>query len=213
MDSFLIIGKPIVKAKNFALEFCQKEKINKFDINLIESEKAIGIAQVREFQKKIYLKPFKSDKKAVILNTEFGITTESQNALLKVLEEPPKNTIIIILAKSAEEILPTIVSRCKLVLLDKEIYAQKSLEGFEKIMLSLKEKGVGEKLKLAQDNGKDKETALLFIEGLLIASESLLKNNHFEFLNSAKKLQLAYTEIKSTNANLRLVMENLFLNI
>ena len=214
MQSFLIIGKPISKALTFALEFCQKEKIDKLDVTLIESEKAVGIAKVRDFQKKIYLKPFKSDKKAVILNTEFGITVESQNALLKVLEEPPKNTIIMVLAKSGEEMLPTIVSRCKLILLDyKEDLEQKNTEDFEKLLLSLKEMGVGDKLKLAEGYSKDKETALQFIEGLLTASESLLKNGRFEFLNSAKKLQIAYTEIKSTNANLRLAVENLFLNL
>ncbi len=214
MHSFLIIGKPIDKAKAYALELCQKEKIDKFDISLIESEKAIGIAQVRDFQKKIYLKPFKSSKKAVVLNAGFGITTESQNALLKVLEEPPNNTIIIILAESAESVLPTILSRCKIISLEKNNLGQKDLAEYKKILLSIKEKGIGEKLRLAQDNAKTKDEALSFTERLILAGENILKENpNKELLNAVKLLQKTYTEIKSTNANLRLTMENLFLNL
>src|SRR5476651_1152482 len=108
MQSFLITGKPFQKAKDYAFDFCLKNKIDKLDISFIESEKAVGITQVRDFQKRIFLKPFKSDQKAVILSAQNAITTEAQNALLKVLEEPPDNTIIMLLAQSSEGFLSTI---------------------------------------------------------------------------------------------------------
>ena len=159
MQSFLIIGKPISKAKDYAFDFCLKNKIDKIDITLIESEKAVGIAQVRDFQKKIFLKPFKSDQKAIILEAGNGLTLESQNALLKVLEEPPTNTIIIPLVESDESVLPTILSRCKIILLDKNNAQQKDLAECKKILLSLRNSGVGDKLRLAQDKSKTKEEA------------------------------------------------------
>ena len=213
MQSFLIIGKQIEKAKEYADSFCQKQKIDRFDVNVIESEKAIGIAQVREFTKKIYLKPFKSAQKAVVLEAKNGITVESQNALLKVLEEPPVNTIIIILAESIEAMLPTIISRCKILLMD-EGSEQKDLAGYEKILLSLRDSGVGDRLKLAQERSKDKETALLFIEGLILASEALLRNSKDKkFAGTIQFMQKTYTEIKSTNATLRLSLENLLLSL
>jgi len=214
MQSFLIIGKPIGKAKDYAFDFCLKNKIDKIDITLIESEKAVGIAQVRDFQKKIFLKPYKSDQKAVILNAGNGLTLESQNALLKVLEEPPKNTIIILLVESDESILPTILSRCKIIFLDKDIVGQKDLAEYEKILLSLKNSGVGDRLRLAQDKSKTKEEALNFIEGLIMAGENILQENpNKEFLKAIGLMQKTYTEIKSTNSNLRLAMENLLLNL
>jgi DNA polymerase III delta prime subunit len=213
MQSFLIIGKPFQKAKDYAFAFCLKNNIDKLDIGFIESEKAVGIAQVREFQKKIFLKPFKSRQKAVILSAQNAITTEAQNALLKVLEEPPENTIILLICESAEEFLPTIISRCKIITLDKESSGI-NLKEYGETLSSLKDMGVGDRLKLAQDNSKDKETALRFIEGLILASEALLKNaKDNELVNAIGLMQKTYTEIKTTNANLRLGVENLLLNL
>ncbi len=214
MQSFLIIGKPIEKAKNYAFDFCFKNKIDKLDISLIESEKAVGIAQVRDFQKRIFLKPYKSDQKAVILEASNGLTLESQNALLKVLEEPPKNTIIILLVESDESVLPTILSRCKIISLDKDNVEQKDLAEYEKILLSLKNAGVGDRLRLAQDKSKDKETALRFVEGLILSAENILKTSPSnESAGAIKLMQKTYTEIKSTNSNLRLAIENLVLSV
>ena len=213
MGSFLIIGRENESIKNYAAVFLEREKVDKLDIGLIESEKAVGIASVREFQKKIYLKPFKSKQKAIILNAKNGITQEAQNALLKVLEEPPQNTIIIILAENKNSILPTIISRCKIIHLKE---AKKTLRQreFEEILLSLNQMETGDKLKLAQDNSKDKETALLFIENLLIAGKNLLETGENKnILSSLKLLQKTYTEIKTSNINIRLSLENLFLNL
>ncbi len=214
MHSFLIIGKPIEKAKNYAFDFCLKNKIDKIDIAFIESEKAVGIGQVRDFQKRIFLKPFKSEQKAVILEAGNGLTLESQNALLKVLEEPPKNTIIMLLVESSESILPTIISRCKIIFLDKDNVGQKDLDEYEKILLSLKNSGVGDRLRLAQDKSKDKETALRFVEGLILSAESILKTSPSkELVGTIRLMQKTYTEIKTTNANLRLSVENFVLSL
>jgi hypothetical protein len=213
MESFLIIGRPFEKAKKYAFAFCEKNKIDKFDISFIESEKAVGITQVRDFQKSIFLKPFKSKQKAVILSAQNGITIEAQNALLKVLEEPPDNTIIFLLCQSSEGFLPTIISRCKVISLDKQD-SEINLKESEKILLSLKDASVGDKLKLAQDNSRDKESALGFIEGLILASELLLKNSKDkELVKAIGLMQKTYNGIKTTNGNLRLAVENLVLNL
>ena len=210
MDSLLIISKSPGHTREYADSLCKKEKIDKIDISIIESEKAVGIAQVRDFQKKIYLKPYKSEKKAVVLNAQSGITTEAQNALLKVLEEPPVNTIIIILAGSIESMLPTIMSRCKIISLGGK--NKTDFELYKKIILSMNEKGTGERLKLAETYSKDKETALQFLEGMILASESLLRENP-QLLKAAQLLQKTYSGVKNTNANLRLAMEYLLLNL
>lgn len=210
MDSFLITG-PILKSKEYAFDFLKKEKIDKLDIVIVESEKAVGIVLVKEFQKKIYLKPYKSEKKAVILQADAGLTTEAQNALLKVLEEPPLNTIIIVLALSLENVLPTIISRCKIISMEED-EGKKDLEKYEMILNTLGNKGVGERLKLAQDYSKDKETALEFLKNLLLASESLLKGGDKDIVSKVKLLHETYKEVKNTNTNLRLALEHLFLS-
>ena len=115
MHSFLIVSKNKKNALDYVMEECRKNQIDKFDINLLAFEKAIGIEDVRNFQKKIILKPIKSKTKAVILDGSNGITMEAQNALLKILEEPPANTIIYITCPNKELLLPTILSRCKII--------------------------------------------------------------------------------------------------
>ena len=68
----------------------------------------------------IPLKPFKGKTKVVVIQSYESITKEAQNALLKVLEEPPANTLIIILTLKKEFLLPTILSRCKIINLKEE---------------------------------------------------------------------------------------------
>lgn len=68
---------------------------------------------------KIYLAPIESDKKIFILDNFSYAEEVAQNKLLKVLEEPPKNSYIIILATNSSKVLPTVRSRCKKISLSK----------------------------------------------------------------------------------------------
>ena len=110
MQSILIVGT-IEKTKEAAQKLCLENKISKFDVQTIETEKAVGIGDIRNLQKKLFLKPIKSETKAVILEAFLGMTLDSQNAFLKVLEEPPAHTIIIILAISLDFVLFPVLSR------------------------------------------------------------------------------------------------------
>jgi DNA polymerase III delta prime subunit len=76
---------------------------------------AVGIDEIREIQKFIKLKAvgLQTIRRIIcILNAE-KMTTEAQNALLKILEEPPLDTILIICTKSIDALLPTIRSRAQ----------------------------------------------------------------------------------------------------
>jgi len=84
VQTFIISSKNIEEGKNRALEEINLEKIDKFDIELLESEKAIGIEDVRNIQKRIYLLPIRGTKKAFIISCKQGITTEAQNSMLKI---------------------------------------------------------------------------------------------------------------------------------
>ena len=68
MDSFLISSKDKIKLTEKWQEIVNKEKIGKFDVSLVESDKSIGIGDVREIQKRLFLKPLQSPKKAVIVD-------------------------------------------------------------------------------------------------------------------------------------------------
>ena len=75
---------------------------------------SIKIAQIRELQSDIIIKPH-SNYKIYVINDAQKMTVESQNALLKTLEEPPEYAIIILITNNKESLLPTIKSRCEII--------------------------------------------------------------------------------------------------
>ena len=73
----------------------------------------ILIEQVRDLQHTLALAPYESNTRVALLVNFPEATEDAQNALLKVLEEPPDRVILILTADSAESMLPTISSRCE----------------------------------------------------------------------------------------------------
>ncbi len=214
MQSFIIISKDTQRARDKVLQMAREEKISNFDVFTLETEKTVGIADVKNLTRQIFLKPLRGGKKMVVLEAFFGATIDAQNAFLKVLEEPPLSTTIIILA-SSNFFLPTIVSRCKLIELSSKISFEENEEGnIIEILEDLKKAEVGERLKIAQDLAKDKESALLFLEKLIVtARNEMVKKQKIEYKKQIVLLQKYYKEIKQSNVNLRLGLENLFLGI
>jgi len=215
MHSFLIITKNKNEATSYASDLLKKREVDPLDISLQTYEKAMGIEDVRKIQKAILLKPFRGKTKAVIIDAYENITLEAQNALLKILEEPPANTIIVIITTKRELILPTIISRCKVIVLQ-----EKEIELTEIDLLELRDAlnillngKIGSKLKIAQDVAKDKENTALWLEKMAVFVRNKLThdNNNIKYLNFLKELQKTYKTIESTNVNQRTALENLFL--
>ncbi len=81
----------------------------------IEMDESISIAQFRdEILPEIYRETYSNDKRAVVFRSAHLLSQMVQNAMLKVLEEPPENTHFI-LTGNEYGILPTIRSRCTIV--------------------------------------------------------------------------------------------------
>lgn len=96
----------------------QFERMVHPDLTVVKSEpsgEALKVEQVREFQYSLHLAPNSADFRIALLVNFEKATDSAQNALLKTLEEPPNNVIILITAESAERLLPTIVSRCEVI--------------------------------------------------------------------------------------------------
>jgi DNA polymerase-3 subunit delta' len=79
--------------------------------------KAIGIEPIRELEHFLSLKVpgTRAIKRIIIIEDSQLLTTEAQNALLKTLEEPPQDTVLILTAPSAKQLLPTIQSRLQTI--------------------------------------------------------------------------------------------------
>lgn len=73
----------------------------------------IKIDQIRAFQERMHLKPMSGLYRFVILNEAESMNDEAANALLKSLEEPPSQTVLILITSQPHALLPTVVSRCQ----------------------------------------------------------------------------------------------------
>lgn len=83
------------------------------DINIIERDGPfIKIGQIRALKQRLRFKPLEGRYRITIISNAQHMKLEAANALLKVLEEPPAENLIILTAYEITSLLPTIVSRC-----------------------------------------------------------------------------------------------------
>lgn len=84
------------------------------DIKVLQKNKdkaTIGVDAIKDFREDMFLSATESEHKVYIIDNAECMTAEAQNALLKVLEEPPRRVTIILLATECDRILTTIKSR------------------------------------------------------------------------------------------------------
>lgn len=79
----------------------------------------IKIDQVRELQKKAQFKPYEAQRKVYLIDRAEGMTRDAANCLLKVLEDPPPDTIFLLTTVNPHRLPPTIISRCQMIPLTK----------------------------------------------------------------------------------------------
>jgi DNA polymerase-3 subunit delta' len=93
------------------------EKRGHPDIHYIELTDSdnIKIEAIRSIKKDISLKPYEAKSKVFIINDAHNLTAEAAGALLKILEEPPKNNLIILVSSKPALLFKTIISRCKII--------------------------------------------------------------------------------------------------
>ena len=85
------------------------------DITVIapqDGKKSILIDQIRELREEAIIKPHQAKKRVFIIDGADTMKANSQNALLKVLEEPPLTVMFILIAENKASLLETIISRC-----------------------------------------------------------------------------------------------------
>ncbi len=75
----------------------------------------IKIDRVRELCRSLSYPPYDSAMRVVVLEDVHLLRTEAANSLLKTLEEPPAQNLLILTAESSRTVLPTILSRCQII--------------------------------------------------------------------------------------------------
>ncbi len=235
-SSQLVIGGLFQERLKIALKLIQPffdQSINPdkppVDVLVIESDNSIGINQVRGLKKFLSRRPYQAKIKVGLIMEAEKLTLPAQNSLLKTLEEPPRSSLIILLASHSASLLPTIVSRTKITLLPAKsqiILSPEETEELSKTLIHLLMQGVGERLKLSLVLAKNKNQALTLTENLLFLwrrflltktgvdkkKPSFLKKLSLQQIEKALKNTEQVRKMLVANVNFHLAIENLFLS-
>lgn len=93
-----------------------------------DDKKTIGVEEVRDLFSSASLSPSILDFKAYVVDCADCLTVSAQNALLKVIEEPPQNTYIFLLCENADHLIPTVLSRVQKFSM--EVFESEEVERF-----------------------------------------------------------------------------------
>ena len=101
---------------------CKLIEINRYpDVVVLDpnvsrwGKKSISIDRIRELQRFLNLTTTEARYKVAIINDFDSATINAANAFLKTLEEPPSRVVLVLTAPSADVLLPTIPSRCRVI--------------------------------------------------------------------------------------------------
>ena len=143
-----LVATGLVKALNcltrpddFCGECLQCRKIEKqihpdvLTLEPLPDKKGLVVDQIRSLQQEIIFKPLEGKKKAVIIDQAEKMSASVANCLLKTLEEPPEDTVLVLLAQTVSDMLPTVLSRCQRLhfspLADEDMLALLAGQGIE----------------------------------------------------------------------------------
>lgn len=112
-----IIISPSIDTKTAAIEQILTDQGLKNphpDVLYLDQEK-LGVEQSKQIREFLSIKPYSAQGRVVIVLYADNLTLDAQNALLKTLEEPPENAILLLGAENESKFLPTVLSRCQVI--------------------------------------------------------------------------------------------------
>ena len=172
-----------------------------------DGKKNITVAQIRALRSEAYVKPHMSARRVFIIDMADTMNEQAQNALLKVLEEPPGSVLFILIAENKAALLDTVISRCTVLSLSPpEIseagkYMAASMNyTSEQISSALKESGgnIGAALNLLSGGSSGAATAAEEFIKLMLSSDEL------GMLKTAAKFEKSRTEADAFLKELKL---------
>jgi len=148
-----------------------------------DENSSITIDQVRQMQKFLSLKSTGTDgiRRGVIIEHSELLTIEAQNALLKILEEPPLDTLIVMTVESPNSLLATIYSRSQIIQIKQP--AESMISNYFK-SIGVSDKKIDENYRISggqpgllyslllEDNNESVTTAITEVKRLLTAKKS-----------------------------------------
>lgn len=221
MHTFLFVGGVKDKRETSLQDYMDRWHIVPVDIIRLAAEgEHITIDEVRDFQKRLLLAPMQSPYTVGVIQDASLLTIEAQQALLKLLEEPPPRAYILLETDSADQLLPTIVSRCQIIRLSADSESDAELVTATQTINSLMGDGAGEVFALVDAHTGDRTEAKQWVRTLLSAARVILlsryqKNTSTDsnkIVRFIRRLQKAQTQL-AVNCNPKLVLDRVFLSL
>lgn len=130
----------------------------------------IKIEQIRSLSSFMNVSTHRSGMRVVVLYPVEALTTEASNAILKTLEEPPENTVFLLVTDRIDRLLPTVLSRCRLFSLPMPTEAESmewlSRQGIDQPAVFLHEQGGAPIAALEAARSDDREMVNTFLQQL-----------------------------------------------
>jgi DNA polymerase-3 subunit delta' len=183
-------GEPCGKCKT-----CQQiERMQYADLAVLQAEKEGGtlkVEQIRSVRQSLSLKPYQGKYRVALFLRFQEANPNAANALLKTLEEAPAYVILLLTADTAEQLLPTITSRCEILRLrplpvetvEAYLKERNADDATARLLAHISGGRPGYALRLMED-----KEALGFRQTRLGDLQSLLKSNRRERFAYAEKL-------------------------
>lgn len=219
MQSILLVSQNPDNIQETILKFKEKYHISNFDFHVYADNQPLGINQVREVEKEIYKKPFQGNYRLIILARLDQASIEAQNALLKILEEPPLANLILVTCVNEQQILPTILSRCQILRPEKHSDGtqNKDFNQNTEMLAGLLQMNGPERLTLPFTLVKSREDANKLMENLINILEMNLYNDRLKLpkLKCSELLKKAQAAKRflDLNVNFKLVIDVFLLGL
>ncbi|MDR1511400.1 MAG: DNA polymerase III subunit [Endomicrobium sp.] len=144
------------------VDFAKQSELEKSDL---EKQRILKIETIRHMKKKVLTKVYEGKWKFFIVDPAEKMNIATSNSLLKTFEDPPNNTVIILIAKHKETIPQTIISRSQIIFfqplkvseISSWLMSNYSMHSSEiQNLVSLSEGSIGDAEKLANEDKKSK---------------------------------------------------------
>ena len=188
------IRDPNVSTRSNNIFFCER----KWDDKKKLLQKNISIDDIRELSRKFSLSSTDNSYKVCIVDTTEDLNLSASNSLLKILEEPPKKTLFILVSNNKQSILPTILSRCQ-----KIAFQRLNEDDLRNISMGFLKENQFDQLK--------KAGALTSCEGSVRKLLNFLDKEYIEFFNAMKGLLLDLPNLNRRKAIKLLAMNKKYL--
>ncbi len=169
---------------------CKKFEANFHPDFFMTDDEKKSVDDIRLIRDEVFIKPYMSDKKIFVIDGADKLSDKAQNALLKILEEPPEYCILILLVQNTQNLLPTIISRSAVISFEPikksavKIYVEENFPNLKEqseFISSFSQGIIGKAIRMCEDSSFFEKRKKIY-DGILLLLDS--KKKIFNVLNA-----------------------------